>query len=85
MGKKLKPVEIISRALWSGDDLRRYELIVIDRAIEGGIRKISLSQVVKVHKDRVIIRSTTGYSVIPIHRVVGIVKDGEVIWSRESA
>ena len=72
---------ILNKIKWGKDDLRRYAVIIVDRISPSGLKEINLGDDVVIGKDRLIIG---GEAVIPIHRIVAIKKDGEVIWSRRS-
>lgn len=72
---------ILNRILWSGDVRRAsYDIVVIDRLSVEGFRKYRLSEGVKVLSDRLVIDDT----IIPYHRVVAILKDGDIIWKRSA-
>ncbi len=72
---------ILNRVIWSGDIRRAsYDIVVVDRLNVNGFRKYKLNEEVKVLNDRLIINDT----IIPYHRVVAILKDGDVIWKRSA-
>ncbi len=62
-------------------NLGRYSIIVIDRLSPTGLREIRLDRNIKVLRDRL----ELGESIIPLHRVIEIRKDGAPIWVRRSA
>lgn len=69
----------LSKIVWTAkDDIERYSLLVIDRKMPGGVKTIKLGGDVKILKDRIIAEG----HIIPLHRIVAIMKDGVVIWGR---
>jgi len=72
---------ILNKIKWSGEDLRSYAIVVVDRVSPTGIKEIPLSNNIAIKKDRLVVNEKV---VIPIHRVVAVKKDGEVIWSRKT-
>ncbi|MCD6340652.1 MAG: DUF504 domain-containing protein [Desulfurococcales archaeon] len=72
---------ILNKIKWSKEDLRRYAIVVVDRVSPTGLKEIPLSNNVAIKKDRLIINEKV---VIPIHRVVAVKRDGEVVWSRKA-
>ena len=71
---------VLNKIKWKGEDLRMYSVVILDRATSAGFREVVLSNV-EIKRDRLIINGDT---VIPIHRVVAVKKNGEVIWLRRS-
>ena len=72
---------ILNKIKWSKEDLRRFTIVVVDRVSPTGLKEIPLSNNVAIKKDRLIINERV---IIPIHRVVAIKRDGEVVWSRKA-
>ncbi len=69
----------LNRAYWTdASERRKYSVLVIDRLSINGLKEYSLSDDVKILSDRLVI----GDTVIPLHRVVAILRDGEVVWRR---
>lgn len=70
---------ILNKIVWSGEVSRSsYSIVVIDRLSSTGFRNYELCGDVRLLNDRLIVNNT----VIPYHRVIAILKDGEVIWRR---
>jgi len=63
------------------DELRRYEVVILDRGETSGTKVIRLGGDVKILRDRLIV----GESTIPMHRVIEIRKDGEALWRRNAS
>jgi len=72
---------ILNKIKWSKEDLRRFTIVVVDRVSPTGLKEIPLSNNVAIKKDRLIINEKV---VIPIHRVVAVKRDGEIVWSRKA-
>lgn len=70
---------MLNKIVWSGELNRSsYSIVVIDRLSSTGLRNYELCGDVRLLNDRLVVNDT----VIPYHRVVAILKDGEVIWRR---
>lgn len=71
----------LNKAYW-GDvaERRKYRVLVIDRLSDSGLKEYPLSDDIRILSDRLIV----GDAVIPFHRIVAILKDGEVIWRRNA-
>lgn len=70
---------MLNKILWSGELSRSsYSIVVVDRLSDTGFRIYELRRDVKLLDDRLIVEDT----VIPYHRVVAVLKNGEVIWGR---
>ncbi len=63
------------------EELRRYEVVILDRGETSGTKVIRLGGNVKILRDRLIV----GESTIPMHRVIEIRKDGETLWRRNAS
>ena len=72
---------ILNKIKWGKEDLRRFTIVVVDRVSPTGLKEIPLSNNVAIRKDRLIINEKV---VIPIHRVVAVKRDGEIVWSRKA-
>ncbi len=72
---------MLNKIKWSKEDLRRFAIVVVDRVSPTGLKEIPLSNNVAIKKDRLIINEKV---IIPIHRVVAVKRDGEVVWSRKA-
>ncbi len=72
---------MLNKIKWSKEDLRRFTIVVVDRVSPTGLKEIPLSNNVAIKKDRLIINEKV---IIPIHRVVAVKRDGEVVWSRKA-
>jgi uncharacterized protein (UPF0248 family) len=72
----------ISKIKWTSSkkELATYQVVVIDRGVSQGFRTINLGEGVTILKDRLVI----GETVIPLHRVVEIRKEGVVVWRRNA-
>ncbi|MEM1898043.1 MAG: RNA repair domain-containing protein [Sulfolobales archaeon] len=71
----------LNRAYWqSSSERRKYSVLVVDRLSESGFKEYSLVDDVKILNDRLVV----GNTVIPFHRVIAILRDGEVIWRRDA-
>lgn len=69
----------LNKIYWrDASDRGKYSVVVIDRLSSNGLREYPLGDAVKILSDRLIV----GDAIIPFHRVVAILRDGEVIWSR---
>jgi len=73
---------MLSKIKWtsSKSELKRYAVIILDRSNASGTREIRLNDYVKILRDRLIV----GDSVIPMHRVIEIRKEGETLWRRNA-
>lgn len=70
----------LNKIYWSNSsELSRYSVLVIDRLCEGGLREYRLGSNIKILNGMLVIDDT----VIPFHRIVAILRDGEVIWRRD--
>jgi len=77
--------EAINMVLWKyRDRLDEFLLVVEDRLTGLGYRYIPFTNILRVDKRYVYIRSSdTLTNLIPIHRVLRIIKkSGEVVWER---
>ena len=74
---------MLNKIKWvsSKEDLGRYEVLILDRGENSGTKRIRLGGDVKILRDRLIV----GESVIPMHRVIEISKDGETLWRRNAS
>jgi len=81
MGKKSEIREVLSRIIWSDNNLKNYELIIRDGR---STRSIKLESVNKILSDRLIIGNEEEAKVIPLHRIISILRNGEIIWQRRS-
>ncbi len=69
----------LNKVYWrESSERHRYSVLVIDRLSESGLKEYRLSDDVQILSDRLVL----GDAVIPFHRVVAILKDGEVVWRR---
>ena len=82
MGRKTEIREVLSRIIWSGNDVRRYELVIRNGK---GMRNIKLESVSRILSDRLIVGTEESAKVIPLHRIISILRNGEVVWQRSSA
>ncbi len=82
MIKRLENYELIKKLMYTvgNEGLNRYNIVIVDRRVGGGLKEISLAGISKLMKDRVVI----GDTVIPLHRVVEIRKGDEVLWRRSA-
>jgi len=73
---------ILNRIYWGNrDELHNYSILVIDRLAVNGTKVYGLSNDIKVLSDRIIIED----KVIPLHRVIAVLRNGEVIWRRSAS
>ncbi|MCC6022723.1 MAG: RNA repair domain-containing protein [Sulfolobales archaeon] len=71
----------LNKIYWSrNSELSRYSILVIDRLCEGGLREYRLEGNIKILNGVLVMDDT----VIPFHRIVAILRDGEVIWRRNA-
>ncbi len=76
---KCEVKEILSMIYWKpGEDPKRFDIVFISRGVEGGLESIRASEA-RLSGDRL----EQGDRVIPLHRIVEIKKDGQVIWRRK--
>ncbi|MDK6028284.1 RNA repair domain-containing protein [Ignisphaera sp. 4213-co] len=77
--------DIVNKILWSVKNIEDYYLVVIDRIDETGFRKIPFSKIVRIDNNYVYVIDSSGYEhAIPIHRIVKIVKNNEIIFERKN-
>ena len=71
---------MLNKIKWvsSEEELRRYEVVILDRIEPSGTRRIRLGGNVQILRDRLLVED----SIIPMHRVIEILKDGEIVWRR---
>jgi len=80
MAKKRTLLDLV-KEIRSSSEKEQYELYIIDRLNEKGFRAIKGSDIVGITGfDQIILRDET---VIPIHRIVRIVKGGKVLIERK--
>jgi uncharacterized protein (UPF0248 family) len=71
----------LNKIYWSrNSELSRYSILVIDRLREGGLREYRLGGNIRILNGVLVMDDT----VIPFHRIVAILRDGEVIWRRNA-
>jgi uncharacterized protein (UPF0248 family) len=71
----------LNKIYWSrNSELSRYSILVIDRLCEGGLREYRLGGNIRILNGVLVMDDT----VIPFHRIVAILRDGEVIWRRNA-
>lgn len=69
----------LNKVYWrESSERHRYSVLIIDRLSESGLKEYRLNGDIQILSDRLVVEGT----VIPFHRVVAILKDGEVIWKR---
>ena len=78
---KCEVKEVLSMIYWKpGEDPERFEIVFISRGVEGNLEMIRASEA-RFSRDRL----ELGDRVIPLHRIVEVRKNGQVIWRRRSS
>ncbi len=73
----------LTRLVWSPDK-DSYKVLVVDRLAPGGVKAIEMRCVQRVDSTYIHVKCWEGgeETLIPLHRVVAILKEGEEVWSR---
>ena len=74
--------ELLRRLVALRERFRGYRIVVLDRSLASGVRRLSVSEVERVERASLLLSDGT---VIPLHRVLAV-EDGEgrEVWSRWS-
>ena len=74
---------MLNKILWSDkENISNYEIILVDRLAQSGMKRINLANVNEITQDSIILKINNKVVRIPIHRIVAILKNGEVFWKR---
>ncbi|HDD26420.1 MAG TPA: DUF504 domain-containing protein [Acidilobales archaeon] len=77
---------VINKVLWTQKErLSSYEVIVIDRLEESGIKRYSLDKLKRLESDSLVLDKEGREVRIPLHRVIALMKNGEVVWQRRKS
>jgi uncharacterized protein (UPF0248 family) len=76
--------ETLNRLKWTGK-LGRCEVIILHRGAPGNKKVIDGAQITGLKRDHFCCGQGGRESLIPLHRVLEIRLDGEVIWKRNTA
>lgn len=81
---KLRVRDVLNEIKWSGRyKASEVEVYFISRGYEGGIEKVSFTDILELKRGSIIVKRGREEKYIPHHRIVKIAKSsGEVIWSK---
>jgi uncharacterized protein (UPF0248 family) len=77
--------DLLNRIIWDPREAHEdYEILFIHRGVNGNVKRISMSDIVKVSKSWFIYLDSGSEQPIPLHRVLKVVnhKTREVLWSK---
>ena len=77
--------DLLNRIVWDPrEDCENYEILIIHRGVNGDVKRISMSDIVKVTKSWFIYLDSGLEQPIPLHRVLKVVnlRTREVLWSK---
>jgi uncharacterized protein (UPF0248 family) len=78
--------EAVNKILWTvkkKKELERYHLVITDRISPLGYSEIPFTCIARIDNNYVYITCNNEITIVPIHRVIRIVKDSETIYDRE--
>uniref|UniRef100_A0A7C4FGZ4 DUF504 domain-containing protein n=1 Tax=Ignisphaera aggregans TaxID=334771 RepID=A0A7C4FGZ4_9CREN len=77
--------DAVNRILWTvkeRKELEKYRLIITDRINPRGYIEVPFTNIARVDNNYIYITSDDEINVIPIHRVIRIVKNHETVYDR---
>lgn len=77
--------DLLNRIVWDPrEDRENYEILFVHRGVNGNVRRISMSDIVRVTKSWFIYLDSGSEQPIPLHRVLRVVnlKTRKVLWSK---
>lgn len=76
---------VISKVIWTKKyELHKYKVIIIDRLEKSGVKEYFLSDLKELKSDSLVFFKNYKEVRIPLHRVIALIKNGEVIWRRSA-
>ena len=79
--------DLLNKIIWDPrEDRGNYEITFIHRGVPGNVKRISMSDVVRISKSWLIYLDSGSEQPIPLHRVLHVTdrRTGEVVWLKSS-